>query len=592
MPPSRSYISNLIQKPPGAGVVSSAVSGTPKKPSIAGLNIQPGPMNSINDKASSSAGNSAPAVAPTLTPTPPPPPSPTAPVTPGQTAPTPSVDPKLFATSANQEAFSLYEQTKGSDIDLRKSSRIINDLAVSLAGSAGNAPKPPSLMEMFTQQRQQLGLEPLESELANLDSEIERVQVGALVDSDRAGDRPVSQRSIDRRRGSITREGERDLAFLNVERSAVARQVGNKLATLQMVMDFTQQDFTNASQAYADAFNRNSQMLNLFMAVEDRELTAQDKLKQNATANLQTIWNATKDSGKSVAELPEHQRNAIYGMELQAGLPMGFFESLPLIAPDMNVLSTTTRESGGVKFADIIMRDPTTGAISSQSVRLGGVGEGGPSGAAAVTEYGSVISGASNLLPSERAKTARQGMTSAIASGDYVAAFAQVANAVEDSLTEAVKTKFANARTDYAILTNLQTAVQEFADAGGDTGFLKGTADQIARRFGQLKTDPKFAALAVQLEREFQSYRQNMTGAAFSPAESREYAAVNPRTSASIDLNLATITGALNQLENRVLSTIETRVPGASDLYGAATGAADNLSDDEAYEAYLQALNQ
>ena len=116
-------------------------------------------------------------------------------------------------------------------------------------------------------------------------------------------------------------------------------------------------------------------------------------------------------------------------------------------------------------------------------------------------------------------------------------------------------------------MEGMRTAIQNYVDAGGDVGFLKGKVDSIAKKFGQLKTDPKFSALATQLEREFQTYRNTMTGAAFSPGESAEYAKVNPRAGAQLDLNLATIDGALAQLENRITSTIETRVPGAKNIY-------------------------
>ena len=91
--------------------------------------------------------------------------------------------------------------------------------------------------------------------------------------------------------------------------------------------------------------------------------------------------------------------------------------------------------------------------------------------------------------------------------------------------------------------------------------------------------NPQLTALATQLSREFQTYRTNATGAAFSPEESREYAKVNPRTTASLDLNLAVIDGALNQLQNRIVSTTKTRVSGAEDLW--------KLSHGQTTEEYL-----
>jgi hypothetical protein len=214
-------------------------------------------------------------------------------------------------------------------------------------------------------------------------------------------------------------------------------------------------------------------------------------------------------------------------------------------------------------------------------------------------EWGSVVNSVLSLVPATSKQSVKQAIGGALATGDYTTAYAQVANAVEQGLTGTTKTTFADARTDIGVLTGLRGAIENYTNSGGDIGFLKGTADQIAKKFGQLATDPKFASLAVQLEREFQAYRLAMTGAAFSPEESSEYAKVNPRSNATLDLNLATIDGALGQLTNRVTSTINTRVPEAKKLQEKLEGAqpttqaptTPKLSNDDAYAQYLKAVN-
>lgn len=183
-------------------------------------------------------------------------------------------------------------------------------------------------------------------------------------------------------------------------------------------------------------------------------------------------------------------------------------------------------------------------------------------------EYAPILSSISSLdLTADARKASVLGITSALASGNFTNAYANIANAVGNSLKGSAQTKFEDTRTDIGVMLGMRNAIKEYTDAGGDLGYLKGTADTIAKKFGQLATDPKFAALGVQLQREFQTYRLAMTGAAFSPAESREYASVNPRTNASLDLNLATIDGALAQLTNRVTSTINQRIPDAEKIY-------------------------
>lgn len=202
-------------------------------------------------------------------------------------------------------------------------------------------------------------------------------------------------------------------------------------------------------------------------------------------------------------------------------------------------------------------------------------------------EFGDIIKSASNLVGTERGKTSKIAMSEAIINNDYVSAYAQVANNVEESLTGEVKTKFANARTDYGIMQGFRIVIEDYANAGGDMGLLKGKEEDIKRKLGI--DSGKASALAVALWREFQYYRSNMTGAAFTEKESRDYASVNPTLGKSLNLNLSVIDGALNQLENRITSTINTRIPNAKKLYDKVDKIRDDgLSDDDAYKKYLE----
>ena len=223
-------------------------------------------------------------------------------------------------------------------------------------------------------------------------------------------------------------------------------------------------------------------------------------------------------------------------------------------------------KSGGAGFT--LGKDQIRFSESGEEIARGIAGDtGGVDGELTNPEFASIVESAAGLLGAERGKASRIALTDALNNEDYVTAYAQIANNVEQFLTGDSKKRFANVRTDYRVMIGMRDAIQEYADAGGELGFLKGKVDSIAKNFGQLKTDPEFAALGVQLEREFQAYRNIMTGAAFSPAESAEYAKVNPRSGASLDLNLATIDGALAALENRAKSTINSRVPGAQRIF-------------------------
>ena len=185
-------------------------------------------------------------------------------------------------------------------------------------------------------------------------------------------------------------------------------------------------------------------------------------------------------------------------------------------------------------------------------------------------QYTATVDQAASLAGAEdQRETTKAIIGNALSEENYAQAYAQIANNVEESLTGTVGSRFANARTDINVMTGLRDAIEDYVAAGGDTGLLKGTAEDVAEKFGVLANskDPEFAALGAQLQREFQTYRNIMTGAAFTPAESAEYEAVNPTENKSLDLNLAIIDGAVDQLENRVINTIETRVTGSKDIY-------------------------
>lgn len=168
-------------------------------------------------------------------------------------------------------------------------------------------------------------------------------------------------------------------------------------------------------------------------------------------------------------------------------------------------------------------------------------------------------------------KTLSSNLRSAINNKDYASAYDLIAQKVEDGLVGESKQKYANARTDYGVMEGLKRAIKEYSDGGGDMNLLKGTEEEIKRKLGI--DSGRASVLATMLWREFQTYRNNMTGAAFGAAESRDYASVNPTLKKSLDLNLSVIEGAQKQLENRVYETIDRRVPGAKYIREYALGA-------------------
>ena len=159
----------------------------------------------------------------------------------------------------------------------------------------------------------------------------------------------------------------------------------------------------------------------------------------------------------------------------------------------------------------------------------------------------------------QRAQTANT-LQSFIANKDYPSAYAAISDATAKGLKGTAATTFAQQQNSLGVLDSLHSAMKAYSDAGGNTNVFKGTVDQVQNKIGKLMTDPKYASLAVQMNAAFQNYRLQMTGAAFSPAESAEYAAILPSPGNTLDLNLAKLTGAKAYLNSSVESSIKSVV--------------------------------
>jgi len=131
-----------------------------------------------------------------------------------------------------------------------------------------------------------------------------------------------------------------------------------------------------------------------------------------------------------------------------------------------------------------------------------------------------------------------------IADGDYDSAYTQILSSASAKLTGANASNFQQVQQNHEALKDMRDALKEYQALGGSTNIFKGGADKIQTKIGALATDPKYAAVSVRLNSAFQQYRQNMTGAAFGPAESSEYQSVLPSAGNTFALNMAKIEGA------------------------------------------------
>ena len=248
------------------------------------------------------------------------------------------------AKKANEIAQTIFDNIKtDDDISTRNSMKILEDVEKKLEKTEEKIPEPQSLVDLFKSKRAELGIEPLEQDRDNLLAEKDRLQAELFAQAEVAGEQLVSTREIGRAKGAIQKRFDRETMLLDVEISAVERMLSNKYNSLEMVMNFTQQDFSNSSKYYTDKYNRTVQLYNLFSKEEEKEYTRAGNAEKDAKVDWDIVTNAMKESGIAYGDLTDDQKLKIQQFETQAGLPAGFSEKiLANVNPEKKVLSKIT----------------------------------------------------------------------------------------------------------------------------------------------------------------------------------------------------------------------------------------------------------
>src|SRR3990167_2318101 len=258
----------------------------------------------------------------------------------------------------------------GEKIDTSRSSSLVESISKLLEGEKDAPPPPPSAEQRFNKLMAENGVEPLQGELNRLQGEIAKVESALIVEARRTDDKLVSTSEIGRRKSQLQRRAEEEILLLRQEENSIQRQLTNKLSTVQMLMDFQQSDIDTANQRYTQEFSRNLSLIQLAQGIESNQQDRISEIRDTARADLQIIMNSVSEGAIDFNSLSNLQKVQIQQLELASGLPIGFTAQIKATIPDDKILSTTTRESGGAKYADIVSRG-ADGKINVTSIPLG-----------------------------------------------------------------------------------------------------------------------------------------------------------------------------------------------------------------------------
>jgi hypothetical protein len=229
--------------------------------------------------------------------------------------------------------------------------------------------------QTFNKLRGDFNLDQLEQSINEFDAQAEDLRAQLRISTHDELGKPVALNVIEGRVGEQERNMMERIDFIDRQKARAVNQLATANDAIENIMTFKKMDYDVAKDKYDTEFAQNIKLFDTIKGVAEFESSEEDKEQDNARANLQIIYNSISEGG-DVSLIDESQKAKINKLELQAGLPQGFYQNIATEKPDAKVLSTTTRTTGGVKYADVLYKN-ADGSITTQQVRLGASTSGG-----------------------------------------------------------------------------------------------------------------------------------------------------------------------------------------------------------------------
>lgn len=328
---------------------------------------------------------------------------------------------KGSASAAAPTATSIINQNQDDDIantpsaddaptksDTRTSrySTAFSDIS-ELINPAGSRPDAPNFSDLYNKTRKDLNIDDLETYVNDLQSEEEAIFADLRARRTDERGKTVATNVIEGRIGQAERQEAERIDYIQRQKATAVRQLQSANAAIENIINFTKLDYETARNSYNDQFSQQMSIFNTVKGIVDSEISDEEREADNSRANLTIIYGAIKDGDIDPASVDPAMKYRINQMELQAGLPTGFYENIKNANPEGKILSTTTRTTGGAKYADVLYRN-NDGSITSKAVYLGAdsTGSGGGGGkdfseADLERENRSIISNALNKVRGE-----------------------------------------------------------------------------------------------------------------------------------------------------------------------------------------------
>jgi hypothetical protein len=233
------------------------------------------------------------------------------------------------------------------------------------------APEAPQVADIYTEQRQKLGISALEDEINGYDAQ--KAELLAEMDNFKRQENVGQSASFAAGRVSAGAQNVQDkIDALERSQSIAINKLNTKNTFLENLIKFTKDDYATANSNYQFEFNKNLQLQQMFSS-------KQDKVADDARATLNTFNNIIANSGMTYDDMSASMKAQINVQEMQAGMPIGTMELYARSKPKSNAMGSDKGvDADGNEFTTFFSKNED-GTISQEKIYTGGVSKTGSS---------------------------------------------------------------------------------------------------------------------------------------------------------------------------------------------------------------------
>jgi len=233
-------------------------------------------------------------------------------------------------------------------------------------------PEAPNLVSTYQNYRTQYGIDTLETSLNDLSSKQAQILADQKALATKEKGKTVAMNVIEGRISEEAQQANDALAEVQTQIKSISDQLTTKYNVVNTLMNLTEKDYDNASQSYNQQMTNNISMFNILKGVSEDQKSDEEKAVDDARSSLQIVYNSITNGGQNISDLTDDQKVMVTKLEAQSGLPIGFYQTLQNKNPKAEIVATYNwTSSDNTEYASVLTKDPTTGEIKTNNIRLG-----------------------------------------------------------------------------------------------------------------------------------------------------------------------------------------------------------------------------